>query len=152
MTKYIIEHCWPYRNTEGMVDWSEQGLSSWKRQTFQTMSPVQRDTKSGTQSSKVINSLVTPIGGYNVSGEIRGRTLGGHMRFGDTYVQGCVGPNQPSSRGPAGTMNSKRQLVSVDAHPPKIYGHAPATIFIGETVYSVDIVVKSPLTSEAILA
>lgn len=106
-------------------------------------SPVQRDTNLKAQLS------ILSYTSYYVNGEVHGHAL----TLVDIWASVTLISKDQVNQAQGVQLEpwTVRQVVSVDGSPLKIYGHTSVAISMGGTAYSVDTVVVSPLTSEAIL-
>ena len=98
-------------------------------------------------------SVVTPTGGFRVDGTVHGITASFLVDTGSavTLIRKDIWEKmQVSKKGPLQPW-SEHPLVGVDGTPLDVYGHITADLTIEGHPYSMDMVVVSPLTTEAIL-
>ena len=116
-------------------------------------SPIQRGNGNGAHLPNVSTSVVTPTGGYKVTGTINGHATALLVDTGAavTLVRKDVWDQINKGRGVKLKPWEERQLVSVDGSPLHVYGSVPVDLSLAGALYQADIVVVSPLNTEAIL-
>lgn len=99
-------------------------------------------------------SAVTPTGGFRVDGAVNGTPISFLVDTGSavTLVRKDIWDQLQSSAEPQPLQRwSEYSLVGANGTPLDVYGHTMADISIEGQAYQADIVVVSPLTTEAIL-
>ena len=113
---------------------------------------MQKDGIERARKDNTAISLITPTGGYKVEGQVQGQSITLLVDTGAAVTLIRKDVWDRIFKDHAGLRPwAEQQLVSVDGSPLQVYGCASVELQLGGIPYPTDVVVVSPLTTEAIL-